>query len=554
MSQLTKFGTVSNIKIPPESTGSRVYHHVHLNVAVSGLTPLTGQLPWAFISSSGITGFVTSYGDIELSANKRLTLLVDKQANGITVSPTEVLNLSNESGAASCTVVTVEPIYSPAVMLAGGDSPDNFLNIDRAGSAYVRFTEGEQQLDPKGATRISTPTIIMDAKFLGGVNDTIAYGKTVGTASQTNSTVERILFMDVGSNTGDAIIKRTNRRAFFQGGFSTIFETAVSVGDTGKTNVVRRWGYYNDDDGLFFELDGETLSVVVRSSASGSLVETRVPQSQWNSDKLDGTGNVENLSAIDLNVSYMNYYFIDFPGSAAGRIRFGIYGPQGRIVVHQFFFGNNQPLSFMRTASLPMTWEQFNKGPSPSPSRMKTIGGSVMNEGFQTPESQISISSTYTVLQPSPVSTTGSDWKAILTARAAKFVPGSGDPLINGRVTIPQKLCYYVSGGPVALQIRAGVVLAGTPNFQQAASGSVAEVDWSGQFPTSPLQQGVPQLTRIYGPGHHTVDPPEAFNVRGSALTTRSDGEYGIAYTFVFKPLNPADNVTITVALDWIDI
>jgi hypothetical protein len=47
-------------------------------------------------------------------------------------------------------------------------------------------------------------------------------------------------------------------------------------------NQVKRWGLITDDDGYFFELSGETLSVVRRSSITGAPVETRVANAQWN--------------------------------------------------------------------------------------------------------------------------------------------------------------------------------------------------------------------------------------------------------------------------------
>ena len=59
MAELTKFGVNSNIRIPPESTGNKVYHHVHINVSVSGLIPPTENLPWAFTTDSGVAGIVT---------------------------------------------------------------------------------------------------------------------------------------------------------------------------------------------------------------------------------------------------------------------------------------------------------------------------------------------------------------------------------------------------------------------------------------------------------------------------------------------------------------
>lgn len=47
------------------------------------------------------------------------------------------------------------------------------------------------------------------------------------------------------------------------------------------TSQLKRWGVFDANDGLFFELDGETLSVVRRSSISGAPVDARVANGQW---------------------------------------------------------------------------------------------------------------------------------------------------------------------------------------------------------------------------------------------------------------------------------
>lgn len=553
MSELTKHGIHSNIKIPPESTGSRVHHVVWHAVEVSGLVPPTVSLPWDVNGTSGIAGFIVGYGAIQGSANHRVDIVLRDDSVVMDFTVGEVLTVSGTGISITCTTVTSQKIFNPAVSVAGGNNPNHVLSIDKAGSAYVRFTEGEQQLDPKGLTRVSTPTAVMDVKFPGSTNAALAFATIVGTASETALAAERILAMDVGTASGDSITKRTNRYAFFQGGFSSIFETSLAVGDTGKTNVVRRWGYYDGSDGLYWELDGTQLYLVVRSSTTGSIVNTRFPQDQWNGDTLDGSTGSANPSSINLDVSMMNYYFIDFPGSTAGKIRFGLFGPDGRIVAHEVFFGNNSITNFMRTANLPMTWEQFNSGVSASPSRMKTFGGAVLCEGFTTPESQIPSTQFGTWFMDTAKTATGSGWTNLVSTRSGMLAPDGVN--LNRKSTIPQKLMYHVTGGPIVLQVRAGLVPDGTPAyFRPSPYYSPAEVDISGTFPASPLAQGLPIMTRVYDVGTHVIDPPASFNIRGQALALRSDGNYGTVYTFVFKPVNPADTVNIHVGIDWIDV
>jgi hypothetical protein len=552
MSALTKHGIHSNIQIPPESVGERVHHIVFHAVEVSGFTAPAATVPWDISAPNGLKGFVVAFGAINGSSNYRLDIVLRDDSPVIEFTPALTLNLSSNNVTTTCTVENVSKIFNPAVSISGGNNPNNTLSIDKVGAAYMRFSEGEQQLDPKGLTRFSSPSMALDVKFIESTNSSTTYGKITGTASETFIYNERLVALDIGATSGDSIVKRSNKCAFFQGGFGSVIETSVAIGDSGKTGVVRRWGYYDDSNGLYFEEDEGTLYVVVRSSTSGSIVNTRVAQAQWNRDTLDGENGATNPSAVNLDPTMMNYYFMDLPGSTAGKVRFGIFGPSGRIVCHEFFFGNVLPTNFMRTASLPLTWEIFNKSGSPSPSRMKTLGGTVLNEGFQTPESQLSTTTNATWYLDTPKTFTGTAFTPILTARSGKFLD-VGNTIVNRKSTIPQKLLYYVSGGPIVLQVRVGMVLLDAA-FVKASPLSPAEIDLTATWPSNAQYQGIPIMTRIYPEGCHVVDPPSSFNIHGSGLTLRSDGNYGLAYTFVVKPVNPADNIEMHVGFDWIDV
>jgi hypothetical protein len=143
------------------------------------------------------------------------------------------------------------------------------------------------------------------------------------------------------------------------------------MGDTGKTNVRRRWGLFDDNNGLFFELDNSVLYVVVRTtSTDGSTVtETRIPQTQFNVDRLDGSDSIN----FQLDLTKGNIFWIDYQWLGAGRVRFGLVEPSGaRLVAHIVENANTSALyPYMRFPNLPLRVEQQNTGMSVSTSEMR---------------------------------------------------------------------------------------------------------------------------------------------------------------------------------------
>jgi len=78
--------------------------------------------------------------------------------------------------------------------------------------------------------------------------------------------------------------------------------------DGNDVGVVKRCGWNTGFNGMFFELSGSDMNAVVRRRLpDGTLNETRVPRSEFNGDKLDGTGpsgenwNLPALSAYTAN-------------------------------------------------------------------------------------------------------------------------------------------------------------------------------------------------------------------------------------------------------------
>lgn len=148
--------------------------------------------------------------------------------------------------------------------------------------------------------------------------------------------------------------------------------------------MVKRVGYYDGYNGIYFENSGGTLNFVIRSNVTGTPTNTVIPQSSWNIDKLDGTGS----SGITLDTTKVQLLVIDFEWLGTGRVRVG-FDINGTIrYAHQFLNANVLTSVYMSSPNLPCRYEITNSS-SASASTLEQICTTVISEGNIQPEGQL---------------------------------------------------------------------------------------------------------------------------------------------------------------------
>jgi hypothetical protein len=89
-------------------------------------------------------------------------------------------------------------------------------------------------------------------------------------------------------------------------------------------------------------------------------VDTRIPQSQWNLDRMDGTGN----SGYVVDLAKMQMFYIDYTWYGAGFIRWGLRGVKGDVTyAHKMPNNNVNTEAYMRSGNLPARYEINNNAP-----------------------------------------------------------------------------------------------------------------------------------------------------------------------------------------------
>jgi len=110
---------------------------------------------------------------------------------------------------------------------------------------------------------------------------------------------------------------------------------------------------------------------------SGSVIDTVVLRSDWNGDKLDGTG----ASGLTLDITKAQIFWMDIEWLGVGSVRTGFIINGKYIVCHSFHHANIIASTYITTASLPIRYEITNKAATGVSRTLKQICSSVVSEG-----------------------------------------------------------------------------------------------------------------------------------------------------------------------------
>jgi hypothetical protein len=230
-------------------------------------------------------------------------------------------------------------------------------------------------VDSFGRLRVSNPLTLFDSSHRHQDNGLWATS-VANSGTATFNANQGLMDLAVTTTSGSKVYRETLRVFPYQPGKSLLI-LSTFVFNEAKTNLRQRAGYFDNNNGFFLELSSSTLSFVRRSYVSGSLVETKISQSDWNTDKLDGTG----LSGITLDMTKAQILWSDMEWLGVGSVRMGFVIDGVLITCHTFNHANIISSTYITTATLPLRYEIENTGTTGSSSTLKQICGSVISEG-----------------------------------------------------------------------------------------------------------------------------------------------------------------------------
>lgn len=401
------------------------------------------------------------------------------------------------------------------------------------------------QTDAFGRLRVSTPFTLFDSSHRyqdnGKINE-----YTSGTASSSHTVAAGSILMSVGSTAGDAIYRESSRVFAYQPGKSLlVLETFVM--NTPKAGLRQRIGYFDINNGLYVELDGNQLSFVKRSSVTGTLTETRINQEDWSEDTLIN-GSPKNPSGINLNVSSRQIFWMDVEWLGVGSVRMGFVIDGKFIHCHTFNHANEiigadpaSSLPYISTACLPVRSELENTVNTSGPSLLRIVCSSVISEGGYELRGKLR-TAVMPVLSPKTLPTAGV-YFPILSIRL------KSDRL--GAIVLPKEfniLPTSTGSSKIAYKIISGATLTGA-SWQSAGTDSNVEYDFS-----ATAISGGTDLTSGLGSSSNQSSPKIALDGGTFKFQLERNSFTGTAYTFTIVVASSVKDDTVVGSLDWEEI
>ncbi len=236
------------------------------------------------------------------------------------------------------------------------------MEYDPEGRPILRVADSQAGYTSKNRIKISS--------YQTSFFNTFQYGKETdvwdeytanGGAATWNSNTNNV-DMSVSGTLGSICVRQTRNVMRYIPGRTSTLTYAVRL-QMPTTGIRRRLGLFDENNGFYFEDAGvlganglPEYNVVVRSKTSGVVVENRIPRSQWNGDKLDGTGP----STITASPTAQHMVNFEYEWYGAGQIIIGWTINGHTHTIHTFNHANFIDLPWCSTPFLPIRLEIEN--------------------------------------------------------------------------------------------------------------------------------------------------------------------------------------------------
>ena len=271
-------------------------------------------------------------------------------------------------------------LLQKALPVAGYECERNRWNVLHTKNGHLRVVSGADDgfgIDAFGRLRVSEArTLFTFVPRVGKQTATDWDEQTANGALVTFNGANSTIDHSTTTASGSRAIRQTYQRFIYTPAKSNIVLITANFG--GKlANCRKRVGLFDTKDGWFFELDGLTPKVVLRSNIGNVVTDVAIPQDDWNEDKLDGTGP----SGLTVDFSKTQILAIDYQWLGIGRVRFGFIINGTLQYCHYANHANIQAVLYSQHPHVPFRSEIENTGVTSAPGLLRTTCFSLAVEG-----------------------------------------------------------------------------------------------------------------------------------------------------------------------------
>lgn len=320
--------------------------------------------------------------------------------------------------------------------------------------------ETSNQYDAFGRLRIAAP--VSQFSYQNQYNKgTLVWNEKIGGSGEVSHDADSsTVSLKTLGNEGDSVIRQTREYYRYSPGKSLLILATFQAADL-NAGSVKQIGYFDDDNGIFLKLTGTEPSLVLRSSSSGSVVETEVQQEDWNNDRLDGTGKSE--MRIDFTKSQIMAIDVQWLGVGSVRVAFEI--DSTLFIAHEFKNANNITKTYMTSANLPIRYEISGTATS----ELRQICSSVITEKVTENDLAYYTSTANNGATPIAVTTR----RPVLSVRPkATF-----NSIVNRAKVELERIQILTSTNPCIWELVYGGTLTGSPSWTSCGDNSTVEFD-----------------------------------------------------------------------------
>ncbi len=259
------------------------------------------------------------------------------------------------------------------------DSSGSSINVDTSGNLKtavnntVTTTFSPTAYDSFGRIRMSQPYTIFDSKNIGKQNTKFTY--CVSGNGQTPSYNSNSSTIGLTCNAGTGLVINESKYRFpYQPGKSLLIMNTFCFGSvtvaTPNTSIcTQRVGYFDDDNGIYLEINPSGVFINKRSAIAG--LSESIAIASWNGDSSLKT---------TLNFSKSQIFWIDLEWLGVGSIRTGFIINGTYYVAHSFHHANSITTTYMTSAQLPVRY-QINSTSTGVNCTLTQICSTVISEG-----------------------------------------------------------------------------------------------------------------------------------------------------------------------------